>query len=271
MKGWNKMSRCKVKIIEMENELKIVMLDEKQGFDMAFSEDQKRIISVTAEATIKELFIQDGEDIIIGDQFKPWTFSKLNKDRWEATHPSYGTKKIFSYKNYLMATTAGSARNGIFHNEKIAKNTFDEIMNKYSKYMKITIRIKPNLDGVYSFGGRWCDHVSSEAKCWNYTYSNGIHNPIVLSKDTESDNIYHRDCYFGFIAEPIKDATVCVTTQQYANPYFMNVIISAISKDELNNNKQLLVEAFENSFDVKLILGIEGFEKFKYAILDAKF
>lgn len=93
------------------------------------------------------VIFKDGDVIKIDNQIKPWV-AKLEKDgRLKFYHETFEERGYKVYENnvYLFAVTSNSARNGIFHKYKPAKNSLEQ----YLKESGISSKIIEYYDGRY--------------------------------------------------------------------------------------------------------------------------
>jgi hypothetical protein len=111
-----------------------------------------------------------GQSFVVGDQFKPWTFTVEN-NKYFLTHDSYGKRKIWNGFQGLLATTAASAKNGIIHsNIRKEANILEQVLlgneipvNCIQYVNETSLSLKSYIGGMmcnYTDNPHWQDIVT---------------------------------------------------------------------------------------------------------------
>jgi DNA-binding ferritin-like protein (Dps family) len=228
--------RIKVKVFENKMgklEISSVDLDKSKCVSLIYKEGKMCI----SQAKGPKIIVEDGQEIYIEGQFKPWIFTRLSQGKWIASHETFGQKRISNDKIYMLALTAASARNGIMHNLKKANNEFDQLINLYSDFIRFRTYICNTTDNIYACGGNW----DATSKYINDCYTDGQ-----VEKTMTNDRIG---------VKKVKDSSMVVSVYENIRPYRLIVNVFATNKSIMNNNKHLLEEAFLKTKQLDRVMG----------------
>ena len=179
------MSRVKVKAIVKAEEVVIKGLPVAGlNFDEPYVTDLYGIEPVDYKMVV-------GDEISIGNQFRAFeltsikdgkaVFKKFN-DRGHQIDGFY----LLNEKEYLFATSSGSARRGVVHIYHPPKNELEALFEEH-KWSKNNIKTIPSLDGINAFeGGNLCP--TADLDWYNFSFSTDGERRLV------GDAEFHEGC-----------------------------------------------------------------------------
>ena len=140
----------------------------------------------------KVITLSVGDTYHIGNQMRPYMVVKRKDGLWLEKYGDHGNiieeERIPRYGKYLLATSSGAARNGVFHRYYIPKDPLARFVKCDLKLPTKIIVGAENVAGTYYIGGDHfviCDGDADDYK-YNCIVKNGSY--VICFEEVESFN-----------------------------------------------------------------------------------